>query len=151
MKEGFAMVKYYRGLVVLATTLMGGCAGVTTSYESLLIQDDDTNTSAVYLTLGDTEQALAVSNGFPGWWGYYPSIMSLSPEIVGVECDQERSHIPFRDPGVIFGGTVCYLTAKGVGEGWILYGNLHTMPENLDSQTLADHKGRIKVIVTEPN
>ncbi|AKH69695.1 hypothetical protein IMCC21906_02023 [Spongiibacter sp. IMCC21906] len=124
--------------------MLQACAGTKNSYESLI--EDKGGSSAVYLTVGETKEILSISNGFPGWWGFYPAIVSHSPEIANVTCNQERSLTPFRSPGVILGGEVCYLTANSVGETWLEYGNVHTI--NMNG---ADSQGKkIKLVVSEP-
>ena len=93
----------------------------------------------------ETQKVLAISDGFPGWWGFYPTIISFSPEIASVSCTKERGWIPFQDPGVIFGGTVCYLTAHKVGETWIYFGNKYG---EIDQKNPDLYDDKIKVVVT---
>jgi len=116
--------KIYTTLLAL-TLFLPGCAGVRNSYESLL--DTDSDKPLIVLEVGEKREILAVGNGFPGWWGYYPTAASLSPEVASVTCKQGRSFIPFREPGVVFGGNRCYLQAHKKGSSWLLLGNSHTL------------------------
>lgn len=70
---------------------------------------------------------LAVGTGFPGWWGYYPGIISSDEDVASIVCEQGRSLIPFREPGIVFGGERCYLKAKEIGVAWLLTGNKYTL------------------------
>lgn len=130
-------------ILCIVITLLQGCAGTRDSYKNLIKKDSATPT--IQMVVGETKEVLAVGDGFPGWWGIYPTIISFTPEIARVICKKERNWIPFREPGLIFGGTVCYLTADKVGETWIKRGNKYT--DELDNPE--SHAGRIKVIVTD--
>ena len=102
-----------------------GCAGVRNSYESLLEQDADGQ--LIVLQVGEKREVLAVGNGFPGWWGYYPGIASHDPGVASITCKMGRSFIPFREPGIVFGGERCYLQAHKAGVTWVLTGNSYTL------------------------
>ncbi len=132
-------------IIVLASVsvLLQACAGSRASYESLIETKNDT--AAIYLSVGETKEVLSISNGFPGWWGIYPGVTSVSPEIASVSCKKKRSAIPFRSPGVIIGGEVCYLTANSLGETWLIHGNKHTM--DITSPNLPEDK--IKLVITK--
>ncbi|CAA0089099.1 Uncharacterised protein [Zhongshania aliphaticivorans] len=122
-------MKYSCVIWVVILVLLQGCAGTRNSYKSLMENRDDV--SAVYLKVGETKEVLAISHGFPGWWGVYPAIISLSPEIASVSCKQQRSLIPFRAPGLILGGRVCYVSANSVGNTWLKQGNEFTLSSDL--------------------
>lgn len=132
-------------IIILAgiCVLLQACAGSRASYEALIKSKNDT--AAIYLSVGETKEVLAISNGFPGWWGIYPGIASLSPDIASVSCNAERSIIPFRSPGVVLGGEVCYLTANKLGETWLIHGNKYNL--DISSPELPDDK--VKLIVTK--
>jgi hypothetical protein len=105
----------------LVLLLLQGCAGTRYSYTSLIEQTDDV--SVLRVQRGTVTELLAVGDGFPGWWGYYPGVISSSPDIASVDCKKARSVIPFREPGVIFGGEVCNLTAHKEGKATLYFGN----------------------------
>ncbi len=90
-----------------------GCTGVRNSYESLLETDADKR--LIVLGVGEKREVLAIGNGFPGWWGYYPAFASFDPEVASVACEKGRSFIPFREPGIVFGGERCYIQTHKVG------------------------------------
>jgi len=137
-------------LILITALLIGGCSGVRHSYESLL--DKSTSPPTIYMSVGEKKEVLAMGGGFPGWWGFYPAMLTLSPSIASVDCKQTRSFIPFREPGVIFGGTVCYLTAHKAGETLAQYGNKYNLETEMAETKLTDHDQWIKVIVKEkPN
>jgi len=135
-----------------------GCAGVRKSYESLL--DPDSAKPLITLKVGEKREALAVGNGFPGWWGYYPGIASHDPIIADITCEDGRSLIPFREPGIIFGGERCYVETRKAGIAWLLIGNklaLSRMMEETDFSKVTGegayppgmHKQWIKLKVVE--
>lgn len=99
--------------------LLPACAGQRQSYEKLM----DTDSRVIHLQQGDREEVLAIGNGFPGWWGYYPQIVSNNPSIARIDCQAGRSVIPFRYPGILFGGERCYISALSVGNTWIIQTN----------------------------
>ena len=124
------MINFKTIAFVSITFLLQGCAGVITSYESLIeTRGED---SAIYLDVGETKEVLSISKGFPGWWGRYPAIASFSPEVASVNC--EASNL----------SEVCYLTANEVGETWLSYGNQFTM----DMREPESHANKIKVIIS---
>ncbi|MEX1670223.1 hypothetical protein AB4876_14985 [Zhongshania guokunii] len=133
-------------MIILAgiSVLLQACAGSRASYESLIETKNDT--AAIYLSVGETKEVLAISNGFPGWWGIYPGVASVSPEIASVSCRDKRSAIPFRAPGLVLGGEVCYLTANSLGETWLIHGNKFNL--DITSPDLPENK--IKLVVTKP-
>lgn len=107
--------------LLLTLLIIQGCADVRNSYESLL--DTGSVKPLITLKVGETHEVLAVGNGFPGWWGYYPAIVSHDPEVADVYCRKGRSLIPFREPGLIFGGVRCDVVTHKAGVAWLLYGN----------------------------
>ncbi|WP_041933009.1 hypothetical protein [Cycloclasticus zancles] len=110
--------------------LLQGCASARTSYESLIeTRGDD---SAIYLAVGETKEVLSISNGFPGWWGVYPAIVSFSPETASVNCEASKW------------SEVCYLTANEVGETWLTYGNQYT----IDISAPESQANKTKVIIS---
>ena len=112
----------------LAILFLQGCAGTRDSYTSLI---EETNDSAVLrISNGGTAELLAIGNGFPGWWGYYPGVISSAPEVASVDCQEARSAIPFRKPGVIFGGEICTLTARREGTATLYFGNTFTLTQD---------------------
>ena len=117
------MIKAGVILILCCTSvlLVSGCSGTRHSYESLL--DSDSEKPVVVLTPGEKKEILAVGHGFPGYWGWYPAIVSHDPSVVSIECESGRSIIPFREPGMIFGGETCYIKARQTGITWLLKGN----------------------------
>lgn len=110
----FLIQRKYNIAVMLALLLfLQGCAGVRNSYESLF--DSDADKPLIVLEVGEKREVLAISNGFPGWWGYYPAIASFDPEVASVVCEKGRSLIPFRKPGIVFGGERCYIQTHKIG------------------------------------
>ena len=87
--------------------------------------DPDSDKPVIVIKVGEKHEVLAVGNGFPGWWGYYPVIMSSDRSVASVDCEPGRSLIPFREPGIVFGGERCYLKANKVGVAWLFTGNKH--------------------------
>ena len=128
--------------VAAASFLLQGCTGTRYTYLSHLEATDD-DSATMSMVQGDSQEVLAVADGFPGWWGYYPGVMSTNPEVVSVECDRKRSPIPFRKPGLIFGGTVCTATAEQAGEADLLFGNDMILSEG-------QYHDRVSVSVTAP-
>jgi hypothetical protein len=127
------VVKSSQVLFYSLLLLLTGCAGVRVSYESLPnVQKDK---PVIVLKLGEKKEVLSVGNGFPGWWGYYPGIKSIDPSIANITCENTRSYIPFREPGVIFGGQNCYIEAKKVGFVWLFKGNVLTMSHTISKTT----------------
>ena|GEM_PF-1411007 len=105
----------------LVLLLLQGCAGTRYSYTSLIEETEDA--SVLRVKRGEVAELMAVGDGFPGWWGYYPGVISSSPQIASVDCTKARSAIPFREPGVIFGGEICNLTAHKAGKATLYFGN----------------------------
>lgn len=128
--------------VAAASVLLQGCAGTRYTYLSHLETVDDDG-AAMSMVQGDSQEVLAVADGFPGWWGYYPGVMSTNTDVVSVQCERKRSPIPFRKPGLIFGGTVCTVTAEQAGEADLLFGNDMAMSES-------QYDDRLTVTVTGP-
>jgi len=114
-------------LVLCSIVVMSllGCNGSRNSYESLL--DSGSDKFIIVLKVGEEHEVLAVGDGFPGWWGYYPAIGSSDRGIATVDCEAGRSFIPFREPGIVFGGERCYLKAKTVGVAWLFIGNKYSI------------------------
>ena len=107
--------------IIFIIFLLQGCSGTRYSYKKLV--EESNHNSAIFISVGESKEILAVGNGFPGWWGHYPSVTSTLPTVASVKCNATRSFIPFREPGIIFGGEVCYLTANQHGESFLLFGN----------------------------
>lgn len=124
--------------LLLIAFLLSGCAGERHSYTRLV--EDDNGTSVIRLHQGDVKEVLAIGNGFPGWWGFYPWIMSSSPDIASISCEAARSIVPFREPGVIFGGEVCKLTAHKKGQTTLYFGNQYPLNEE-------NYRDKVNVIV----
>src|SRR5690554_2050202 len=99
--------------VVIAIVLQG-CSGVRYSYKPKL--EVTPEGSVLRLKEGESTEILAIGDGFPGWWGFYPGAMTSEPSVASVSCQRSRSAIPFREPGLLFGGEVCKLTAHKEGE-----------------------------------
>lgn len=135
-------------LMLMITILLVGCAGSRLSYQSLL--DETTIPHTIYMSVGEKKEVLAVGNGFPGWWGFHPSMLTQSPRIASVDCRQKRGFIPFREPGVVFGGYVCCLTAHKTGETLAQYGNAITLRRDITETKLTDYGRWIKIVVTAP-
>ncbi|WP_323750415.1 hypothetical protein [Marinobacter sp.] len=114
--------------LLLVFCLLQGCAGTRNSYTSLIEENNDA--SVLRLNKGDTVELLAIGNGFPGWWGYYPGVISSEPEIASVDCENARSLLPFREPGVLFGGEICNLTAHEKGKTTLYFGNQYVLTVN---------------------
>lgn len=119
--------------LLLALLFVQGCAGVRNSYQSLL--EPESTPPQITLKAGEKREALAIGTGLPGWWGYYPGIASHNPAVADITCEKGRSLIPFREPGIIFGGERCFIEARKVGMAWLLTGNkfvLGQMMEGID-------------------
>lgn len=108
--------------------LLQGCAGTRHSYLSLVEKNNDI--SVLHIKKGDITELLAIGNGFPGRWGYYPWAASSSPEIASVDCNKSRTLIPFREPGIIFGGIICNLVAHEKGSTTLYFGNKYNLDED---------------------
>lgn len=135
-------------LTLITTFLFCGCAGTRESYLSLI--DETTDSPTIVMRVGESKEVLAIGNGFPGRWGYYPALRTLDTSVASVTCREQRSVIPFREPGVIFGGSVCFLTAHRVGETCAQYGNQFTMAAQMCHTEDAQHGRRFNVVVLEP-
>ena len=107
--------------LLLISFLIQGCSGTRYSYRSLVDMNQDT--SSIQLQKGDVIELFADGNGFPGSWGYEFWAISSSPEIASVNCKDTRSVIPFREPGIVFGGKVCSLNAHKKGKITLYFGN----------------------------
>lgn len=119
--------------LLLALLCVQGCAGVRNSYQSLL--DSESTPPQITLKVGEKREVLAIGTGLPGWWGYYPGMASHNPAVADINCEPGRSLIPFREPGIIFGGERCFIEARKVGMAWLLTGNklaLRQMMEGID-------------------
>lgn len=134
-------------LLLMSTLLLSGCAGTRESYHSLL--DETTSPATIYMAVGETKEVLAIGNGFHGWWGYYPALLTQSADIASVDCEEKRSLVPFREPGIIFGGSVCYLTAHQAGETLAQFGNQFNLAKEMSETELSDHDRWIKIVVSE--
>jgi len=118
----------------LISFLMQGCTGTRYSYTTLSEKNDDI--SVFRVQKGDITELLAHGNGFPGSWGYLPWVISSSPETASVDCKKARSVIPFREPGVVFGGIICSLTAHEKGEITLYFGNKYNLTEDIYDETV---------------
>lgn len=116
--------------LLLTLLFVQGCAGVRNSYESLL--DEGSAKTWITLKVGEKREALAVGNGFPGWWGYFPAIASHNPDVADIFCEEGRSLIPFREPGIIFGGTRCFIETRKAGVAWLLTGNKYMLSRTIE-------------------
>lgn len=128
--------------LLLALLFVQGCAGVRNSYQSLL--DPGSTKPRITIRVGEKHEFLAIGTGFPGWWGYYPGIASHAPDVADITCENGRSLIPFREPGIIFGGERCYVEARKTGIAWLLTGNqmaLRQMMEQIDFSKLTGEGG----------
>lgn len=137
------MNTYSLCVAVVSLAVLSGCAGQRDSYRSLVSGEPP----AISLSVGDKKEVLVISNGFPGWWGYYPAIKSLNTSVASVDCSSARSAVPFRKPGMLLGGERCYLTAHSEGETWLRTGNKFGL-SNMDSEPTAsdDQWVRLKVL-----
>lgn len=125
--------------LVLISFLLQGCAGTRYSYKSHLQKEGDA--SVLRVQKGDSIELLAVGKGFPGQWGYFPWVISSSPDIARVDCKEARSVVPFREPGILLGGEVCRLTAQKAGKLMLYFGNKY----NLSKDNYQDSVGVIVV------
>lgn len=126
--------------LIATAALLQACAGVRDNSADLTTNVNDQ--AVMTVARGDVNELLAIGDGFPGWWGYYPAVISSNPDIASIECADARSYIPFREPGIIFGGTVCSLHAHQVGETILSFGNQWTLKDN----SQADKTIKITVI-----
>lgn len=122
--------------------MIQGCAGTRDSYTSALKETDPPNT--LYIKKGQKVELLAIGNGFPGWWGYYPGVESSNTAIASIECIKKRSFIPFREPGILFGGEVCYLIGHHPGETTLFFGNKNSL------LTEDNYEKSIEAVITAP-
>ncbi|MEG3766699.1 hypothetical protein [Alteromonas sp. 14N.309.X.WAT.G.H12] len=114
---------------LLLLLFLPGCAGTRESYKDQLKLEN--GKSVLQLKKGESTEILAVGNGFPGWWGYFPGVITTQENIASIECKEKRGLIPFREPGVVFGGTVCNLIAHEPGITMLYLGNQFTLtPEH---------------------
>jgi len=127
-------VKYLLLLCSVSVLSLSACNGSRKSYESLL--DSNSNNPVAVLKVGEKREVLAVGDGFPGWWGYYPGIISSDQSVASVECEPGRSLIPFREPGIVFGGERCYLKANKIGVTWLFTGNKYTLQYDIKEVNL---------------
>jgi hypothetical protein len=130
-------VNNFLAIVFAAVLLLAGCAGVRNSYESMLDAGTAADKPVMTLKVGERSEILAIGDGFPGWWGYYPGFVSLNSDVATITCEAGRGFIPFREPGVIFGGETCYIEALKVGVAWLLKGNRHTFYNVLKNTDLS--------------
>ncbi|WP_027874031.1 hypothetical protein [Spongiibacter marinus] len=111
--------------LLCAFCLLQGCAGARYSYKSLI--EDEGDASVLRLTTGERVEVLVVGNGFPGWWGMYPGVISSASDIASIDCEDARSAVPFREPGMLFGGEVCMVSAHKKGAATLYFGNKFTL------------------------
>jgi len=112
--------------------------------------------SLIVLAVGDTYEVLAVGDGFPGRWGYYPSIASHDPAVASIVCKKGRGVIPFREPGIIFVGERCYIQTHKIGSALLVPISQHSLrySEETDSYELSSDVGfpgdwiRLEVVAT---
>jgi len=124
----------------LIGSLLQGCSGTRNNYTSLLKKSNEG--SVLRVTKGETTELLAVGDGFPGSWGYYPWVIASTQKVASVNCKRARSLIPFREPGIIFGGTVCNLIANEKGKMTLFFGNKYNLTKN-------NYEEKVDVIVNE--
>jgi len=108
----------------LLLSLFTGCAGIRLSYQDLIDSE-----GVISLCLDESAEVLSVGGGFPGWWGMYPSAHSTDEQVFNVSCQHERSAVPFREPGVVFGGQVCRINANNLGFGSLRFRDVY-LPNN---------------------
>jgi len=132
-------------LCCLLILSLSACNGVRNSYEPLLSPHSDK--PVMVLKVGERLEVLAVGNGFPGWWGYYPGIISSNPSIASIDCEPGRSLIPFREPGIVFGGERCYLETKRAGIAQLITGNKYSLEYQREEMDLDASNIVIKVNV----
>lgn len=113
---------------IIALSLLQGCAGTRYSYTASLEKHKEE--ALLRVEQGETIELLAVGDGFPGSWGYYPWVIAPTQNVASVECKNARSIIPFREPGIIFGGTVCYLIAHKSGKTTLFFGNKYNLSKD---------------------
>ncbi len=127
-------------IILFVVVVLQGCSGLRYSYEANLEQTPAGG--VLHLKQGESTEVLAIGNGFPGWWGYYPALKVLEPSIARIDCKATRSAIPFREPGIVFGGKICELTAQEAGRTTVLLGN--TFSSSMDGYTK-----QFELVVTE--
>lgn len=133
-------------LFSLVAILLPGCAGIRFSYTSQL--ESSNGESILRVKVGDATEVLAIGDGFPGWWGYYPWVISSSSNIASIDCKDMRGLIPFREPGVLFGGTVCKLIAHHKGTATLYFGNKFYLSKDSYStkvDVVVDGSGRLEI------
>ncbi|MFL0804049.1 MAG: hypothetical protein K6L81_10030 [Agarilytica sp.] len=124
----------------LTFLFLQGCAGTRYSYKNQL--DIENDLPVLRLKTGETTEILAAGDGFPGRWGYFPWVISSSADVASIDCIKSRSTVPFREPGIVFGGLVCTLIAHKPGHTTLYLGNkLHLTTEN--------YSDKIDVIIIE--
>ncbi|WP_028868443.1 hypothetical protein [Psychromonas arctica] len=126
--------------VFFLSFLLQGCAGERHSYTELV--ESDNGISVIKLHQDEVKEVLAIGDGFPGRWGYYPSVISSSPDVASISCEASRSLIPFREPGMIFGGEICKITAHKKGQTTLYFGNRYPLNEK-------NYHDKVDVIVNE--
>ena len=127
--------------IILIACLLQGCAGARYSYLTELEKSHDGQ--VLHVNKGETLELLAVGHGFPGYWGYYPGVILAPTNIASIDCKQARSVVPFREPGVLLGGTVCNLSVHKQGMATLYFGNKFTLNEE-------HYKVKVDVVV-KPN
>lgn len=123
--------------IILMLSILSACAGVRLSYQSALNADQN----ALNVCIAEEVEVLAVGNGFPGWWGIYPTVVSNDPSVAKIQCLAARSAVPFREPGVVFGGTVCTVRGEQSGRTHLIFQNSlsdGTQPEQVIEVHVAD-------------
>ena len=116
-------------LLCLFSLLLQGCSGIRYSYKNVLTESG--NKEVIHIKSGEEVELFAESKGFPGSWGYIPHVISSTPAIASITCKEARSIIPFREPGILFGGTVCHMKAHQVGSTTLYFGNLFNVSPEL--------------------
>ena len=124
----------------MIVSLLQGCSGTRNNYTSLLEKSNEG--SVLRVTKGETIELLAVGDGFPGNWGYYPWVVTSTQNVASVDCKRARSLIPFREPGIIFGGTICNLIAHEKGKIILFFGNRYNLTKD-------QYKEKVDVIINE--
>lgn len=127
----------YSALII---SLLQGCAGTRYSYTDKL--EKQSKDAVLQIKKGEVIELLAVGDGFPGSWGYYPWVITSTQSFATVECKKERSFIPFYEPGIIFGGTVCQLIAHKSGLTTLFFGNKYTLSKD-------NFEKKVNVIISE--
>jgi hypothetical protein len=126
--------------LLLIFLFLQGCSGTRYSYRNKV--EIENNLPILRLMKGEVTEILAAGDGFPGWWGYFPWVISSSVDVASINCKKSRSAVPFREPGVVFGGVVCNLIAHNTGKTTLYFGNKYSLTDD-------NYTDKIDVIILE--